>query len=178
MITMNLSETPGGAWIAQSIAFAAQHLASGVAGASAIVGRLSELMFAEAVRRHVESMPDDETGWFAGLGDPAVSKALALMHAEPERGWSSDELARAVNMSRSSFADRFCKLTGQPPKRYLTARRMQLAAHELRETQKTVAQIAFDIGYESEAGFTRAFHRELGQPPATWRRLQAERPPT
>jgi AraC-like DNA-binding protein len=176
MLTLNLSEMTGGAWIAESMGFAAQHLASGAAGAPAIVGKLSELMFSEAVRRHVESMPVAETGWFAGLRDPAVSKALAMIHAEPERGWSSDELARAVNMSRSAFADRFSRLTGQPPIRYLTARRMQLAAHELRATRKTVAQIAFDVGYESEAAFTRAFRRELGQPPATWRRLQADRP--
>jgi AraC-like DNA-binding protein len=170
---LNVAATPGGAWIAQSFAFAAQQLAEGTAGASSIISKLSELMFVEAVRRHIESLPPEQTGWLAGLRDPAVGKALALMHTEPGRDWTAEGLADAVNLSRSAFAERFTSLIGQPPMRYLTNWRMQLAAHKLRENRGAIAQIAFDVGYESEAAFTRAFRREMGAPPATWRKQAA-----
>jgi transcriptional regulator GlxA family with amidase domain len=127
-------------------------------------------MFVEAVRRYIETLPPEETGWLAGLRDPAVGEALALMHARPQQAWSAEELARRVSLSRSAFAERFTTLIGRPPMRYLAAWRMQLAAQALRDTGKTIAQIAYEVGYESEAAFTRAFRRELGQPPAAWRR--------
>jgi AraC-like DNA-binding protein len=170
LLALNVAETPGGAWIAESFAFAAQHLASGAAGGATIIAKLSELMFVEAVRRYVEFLPTDETGWLSGLRDPAVGQALALMHTQPQRDWSAEELAQAVNLSRSTFADRFTNVIGQPPMRYLTAWRMQIAAHKLRETRGTIAQISFEVGYLSEAAFTRAFRREFGQPPAAWRK--------
>lgn len=170
LMTLNIAETPGGAWIAESFTFAAQHLASGAAGGASIIAKLAELMFVEAVRRYVELQPAAETGWLSGLRDPAVSQALALMHTRPQRDWSVEELAEAVNLSRSTFADRFANVIGQPPMRYLTARRMQIAAHKLRDTPGTIAQISFDVGYESEAAFSRAFRREFGQPPAAWRK--------
>jgi AraC-like DNA-binding protein len=173
MLTLNVAATPGGAWIAQSFAFAAQQLAEGAVGASTIISKLSELMFVEAVRRHIESLPGEETGWLAGLRDPAIGKALALMHTEPSRNWSAEELAASVNLSRSAFAERFTSLIGQPPMKYLTGWRMQLAAHRLRENRGTISQIAFDAGYESEAAFTRAFRREMGAPPAAWRKQAA-----
>jgi AraC-like DNA-binding protein len=173
LLKLNVGATPGGAWIAQSFAFAAQQLAEGAVGASTVISKLSELMFVEAVRRHVETLPPEQTGWLAGLRDPAVGKALALMHTEPARDWTAEGLADAVNLSRSAFAERFTCLLGQPPMRYLTNWRMQLAAHKLRENRETVSQIAFDVGYESEASFTRAFRREMGAPPATWRKQTA-----
>lgn len=173
LLTLNVAATPGGAWIAQSFAFAAQQLAEGAAGASTVISKLSELMFVEAVRRHVDSLPPEETGWLAGLRDPAISKSLALMHTEPHRDWTADALAAAVNMSRSAFAEKFSCLIGLPPMKYLTNWRMQVAAHKLRENRTTISQIAFDVGYESEAAFTRAFRREMGAPPATWRRQAA-----
>ncbi len=173
LLKLNVGATPGGAWIAQSFAFAAQQLAEGSVGASTVISKLSELMFVEAVRRHVESLPPEETGWLAGLRDTAIGKALALMHTEPNREWCAEGLASAVNLSRSAFAERFTALIGQPPMKYLTNWRMQVAAHKLRENRTTISQIAFDVGYESEAAFTRAFRREMGAPPATWRRQAA-----
>ena len=170
MLTLSVADTPGGDWIAQSFAYAAQQLATPEAGAATIIGKLSELMFVEAVRRYIDGLPPQETGWLAGLRDPAVGRALALLHTKPAAHWTADELAGAVNMSRSAFADRFSQLIGAPPMRYLTNWRMQLAASKLRDTRQSIAQIAFDVGYESEAAFTRAFHREMGQPPAAWRK--------
>jgi transcriptional regulator GlxA family with amidase domain len=127
-------------------------------------------MFVEAVRRYIEGLAPQETGWLAGLREPAIGRALALMHTKPGADWTAEELASAVNMSRSAFADRFTTLIGQPPMRYLTNWRMQIAANKLRDTRQSIAQIAFDVGYESEAAFTRAFRREMGQPPAAWRK--------
>jgi AraC-like DNA-binding protein len=170
LLKLNVGATAGGAWIAQSFAFAAHQLAEGAVGASTIISKLSELMFVEAVRRHIESLPPEETGWLAGLRDQAVGKALALMHTDPHRDWCAEGLAAEVNLSRSTFAERFSALIGQPPMKYLTHWRMQVAAHKLRENRCTISQIAFDVGYESEAAFTRAFRREMGAPPAAWRK--------
>lgn len=170
MLTLNAAETPGGAWIAQSFSFAAKELAGESVGAASVIARLSELMFVEAVRRYVERLPEEEKGWLAGLRDPAVGRALALLHTQPAAAWTAEDLAREVNLSRSAFADRFTSLIGQPPMRYLTAWRMQVAAHKLRENRQTIAQIAFEVGYESEAAFTRAFRREFDMPPAAWRK--------
>jgi AraC-like DNA-binding protein len=170
MLTLNVAETSGGAWIAQSFAYAAQQLATSEAGAATIIGKLSELMFVEAVRRYIDGLPPQETGWLAALRDPAIGRALALLHTKYTQDWTADELASAVNLSRSAFAERFTALIGVPPMRYLTNWRMQIAASRLRDTRQTIAQIAFDVGYESEAAFTRAFRRELGEPPATWRK--------
>ena len=99
------------------------------------------------------------------------------MHTQVARAWTAEDLAAAVNLSRSAFADRFTALIGQPPMSYLTGWRMQVAAHKLREGRLSIGQIAFDIGYDSEAAFTRAFKRELGAPPATWRRQALQPPP-
>ena len=170
LLTLKVRDTPGGEWIAQSFRYGAQQLANGDPGAATIMSKMSELLFVEAVRRYLTTMPESHTGFLAGLRDPAVGKALALMHTQLARPWTSEDLADAVNLSRSAFADRFSALMGQPPMRYLTGWRMQVAGHKLREGKQTIAQIAFDIGYESEAAFTRAFKRELGVPPATWRR--------
>lgn len=175
MLKLNVGATAGGAWIAQSFGFAAQQLAEGAPGAATIISKLSELMFVEAVRSHVENLAPEESGWLAGLRDPAIGKALALMHSEPERCWTVEELAAQANLSRSAFADRFAALIGEPPMRYLTHWRMQVAAQRLRDSESTVAQVAFDVGYESEAAFTRAFRREMGAPPAAWRRGAAPR---
>lgn len=176
LLTLNANETPGGAWIAQSFAFAAQQLADGVPGGGSLIAKLSELMFVEAVRRYMDSLPPEQTGWLAAMRDQAVSKALALMHTHPQRDWTANDLADQVNLSRSAFADRFSNLVGMPPMRYLTNWRMQLAANKLRDSTQTIAQIAFDVGYESEAAFTRAFRREMGRPPAAWRKkLQSAR---
>jgi len=139
-----------------------------------VLAKLSELLFVEAVRRYVAGLPPERTGWLAGLRDPAVGRALSLMHARLDKDWTTDGLAREVYASRSAFAERFTTLIGVPPMRYLLNWRMQVAMQKLRETRESVAQVAFAVGYESEAAFSRAFHREVGQPPAAWRRQRAE----
>src|SRR5262249_27977139 len=147
-------------------------------GAPARIGygtrELSELLFVEAVRHYVENLPQEQTGWLAGLKDPFVSRALALLHKYVARQWTGDELGRKVGLSRSALAERFTRLIGEPPMRYLARWRIQLAAHELRTSDKSLARIAADVGYESEAAFNRAFKRSLDVPPAAWRKNSLE----
>ena len=170
VMKIDIAGMAGGDWIGRTFSYAAQTLGDGDPGAATVVAKLSELLFVESIRRYLAGLPREETGWLAGLRDPAIGRALSLLHGRVAEDWTSEALAREVNMSRSTFADRFTALLGQPPMRYLTAWRMQLARHSLTETRRTVAQIAFEVGYESEAAFNRAFHRECGSPPATWRR--------
>ena len=134
---------------------------------------LSEMMFVDSARRYLDSLPDDSTGWLAGLRDRYVGKALNLMHDQPTRDWTVDDLSREVALSRSAFHDRFVMFVGQPPMQYLANWRIQLGSRLLRDTNRNVASIALEVGYDSEAAFSRAFKRLVGVPPAAWRRSQA-----
>jgi AraC-like DNA-binding protein len=157
-------------WLESSLRFATKEAASVHAGTATVLAKLAELVFVEAVRRYVDTMPDDRTGWLAGLRDRFVARALALMHARPAHPWTVEDLARQVGMSRSGFAQRFTDLLGVPSMQYLAQWRLQLAARQLRFADRPLASVAEDVGYESEAAFNRAFKREFGVPPATWRR--------
>ena len=170
MMVINVAEVRGGDWLSHSFTYAAQTMADGDPGASTVMAKMSELLFVEAVRRHLADLPPEQTGWLAGLRDPVIGRALSLLHTRVTQHWTAEALASEVNMSRSAFADRFTALVGAPPMRYLAGWRMQMAASKLRDTRQSIAQIAFDVGYESEAAFTRAFRREMGQPPAAWRK--------
>jgi len=142
-------------------------------GSECVLARTSELMFVEAVRRHIESLPPGERGWLAGLRDESVGRALSLLHARPAHPWTLDELGRAAGLSRSVLAERFTHYLGQPPMQYLLQWRMQLAARMLRDGTASVATIAGEMGYASEAAFSRAFKKTVGAPPAAWRRGSA-----
>ena len=161
---------PTGEWIGSTFRFAELALAGGGERSAVVLGRLAELLFEEAVHGHVAALPPEEKGWLAGLRDPWIGRALALMHERPDRHWTAEILAAEVGLSRSAFAARFTGLIGDPPMRYLGKWRMQLAARRLVETREPVARIAFEAGYESEAAFNRAFKRNFGTPPATWRK--------
>lgn len=156
-------------WIEGSIRYAIGELVQGGPAAAASLTRLAELLFAEAVRDYADTLPADRTGWLAGLRDRHVGRALALMHARPARDWTLDELAQAIGLSRSAFADRFTRQIGLSPMRYLSRRRLSEAAAQLSGGSRTVAEIAFQAGYDSEAAFSRAFKREFGRPPAAFR---------
>lgn len=141
------------------------------AGGDVVLARLSELMFVEAIRRHLAALPEQHTGWLAGLRDVHVGRALAAMHARPGHGWTLAGLARAIGLSRSALAERFTHLIGVPPMQYLLRWRMQVAAGLLARGSK-VAGVAVEVGYESEAAFSRAFKKLVGHSPAAWRERQ------
>jgi AraC-like DNA-binding protein len=138
-------------------------------GAECIRLRLSELIFVEVVRRHLEMLPKQQTGWLAGLRDPAVGRAVALVHQDPARSWTIERLARETGVSRSVLAARFMRLVGCPPMQYVARWRVQLAARLLTDGSVKVAAVGRDVGYRSEAAFSRRFKRVAGVSPAEWR---------
>ncbi len=170
ILRVNVRLDPTANWIETSLRFGASESAAQRAGGATVLAKLSELLFVEAVRRYTESLPAEQTGWLAGLRDRFVGRALTLTHAHSERAWTVEELAREVGLSRSALAERFTQFVGQPPMQYLTRWRLHVAATLLRSRGLSVAQIAEQTGYESEAAFNRAFKREIGIPPAAWRR--------
>jgi AraC-like DNA-binding protein len=142
---------------------------SGRAGAETILAKLSELMFVEVVRCHVETLPAGSRGWLSGLRDPPVGKALSLIHGRPAEDWTLERLAREVGLSRTVFAERFSHFVQDSPIQYLARWRLQLASRLL-ERGVSIAQAAAEVGYESEAAFNRAFKKQVGVPPGSWRR--------
>ena len=137
-------------------------------GGQSVLGRLTELMFMEVVRGHVEALSGDRTSWLCGLRDPFVGRSLSLIHSAPGRLWSVDTLARQTGLSRSEFAERFACFVGIPPMHYLAKWRMQVAAGMLSDGVN-IASIAPQVGYGSEASFSRAFKKIVGISPSLWR---------
>jgi AraC-like DNA-binding protein len=167
---LHLRASDGGSWIAQLMHQAVAESQGRRPGSEAMLARMSEMMFVDAVRRYTTDLPEESAGWLAGLRDKLVGRALALLHEQPAQAWTLDELGRRVGLSRSALHERFVQLIGVPPMQYLAHWRMQAAARMLLDTHATVATIALEVGYESEAAFARAFKRLVGKPPAAWRR--------
>ena len=140
------------------------------AGGESIRLRLAELMFVEVVRRYLEGLPDGQTGWLAGLRDPAIGRALALLHERPAEAWTLERLAREAGVSRSVLAERFALLVGQPPMQYLTHWRVQVAARMLSDSAAKVSAVGLEVGYASESAFSRSFKKIAGVSPAAWRK--------
>jgi AraC family transcriptional regulator, alkane utilization regulator len=165
---VDVSRSFESAWLASALGFATSEAADPRAGTTTILAKLSELLFIEAVRRCIDTLPQDEKGWLAAVRDRYVGRALSRLHAQPAYPWTVDELAGSVGLSRSALAQRFTDLLGQPPMQYLARWRLRTAAQQL-GNGKTLAEVALAIGYDSEAAFSRAFKREFGLPPASWR---------
>jgi AraC-like DNA-binding protein len=138
-------------------------------GGECMLGRISELMFVDVVRRYLESLPPDRNSWLGGLRDPYIGRALTALHESPARDWTLEVLAQEAALSRSAFAERFTQFVGHPPMQYLANWRMQLATNYLRSGTESVAAVANRVGYDSEAAFSRAFKKALGTPPSEWR---------
>jgi AraC-like DNA-binding protein len=166
---VNLGTSVESAWLASAINFGAAEAAFPRAGSATVLAKLSELLFVQAVRRCIEGMPVQQQGWLTALRDRYVGRAMLKLHGDPAYPWTVDELARQVGLSRSALAQRFSELLGQPPMQYLAQWRLHAAARELSSGHRPLAEIADAAGYESEPAFSRAFKRQFGQPPATWR---------
>jgi transcriptional regulator GlxA family with amidase domain len=134
-----------------------------------MLAKLSEALFVETLRRYVAGLPAQQVGWLTGARDPVVGKSLGLLHGKVAHPWTIAALAREVGVSRSALVERFTRFLAEPPMKYLTRWRLELAARSLEKTSRGVADIAADIGYESEAAFNRAFKREFGKPPGRYR---------
>ena len=173
VMKLGLAEGLSGEWVESSIRFSAAELARGEASSPAVLARMAELLFAEAVRHHVASLPRGQDLWTSGLRDPAVGRAIELLQCRLAEHWTAEVLAREVGLSRSAFAERFTQAMGHPPMHYLARLRLETAARRLRETQTPIAVVAYDVGYESEAAFSRAFKRQFGAAPGAWRKKAA-----
>jgi AraC-like DNA-binding protein len=142
-------------------------------GSLSMIERLTEVSFIEVLRQHIVAARPGSLGWLAAVAEPALGRCLALIHEDPRREWSVQSLAAGCGLSRSRLAERFEAVLGTSPMRYLRDWRLCLASIELATTGKSIAVIAYEAGYGTEAAFNRAFSRTYGTPPATWR--QGER---
>ena len=174
IITINIRDDPSGHWLENSLRFSVTQAANREAGATAMLAKLSEAVFAETLRRYVRGLPEGQTGWLAGARDPDVGRALTLLHNRYAHPWTVAELARETGLSRTVLSERFRHFLDESPMAYLTRWRLTLGARALTATSHSVAEIALEVGYESEAAFNRAFKREHGLPPARYRRDKAE----
>ena len=157
----------GGA-LARLIELTREQLTRSGPGREAVLARLAELMFLEALRGFIEAYPR-EMGWLAGMSDELVGRSLAMLHSRPGHPWTLGGLAREVSSSRSVLAERFVELVGMPPMQYLARWRMQLAAEQLSRSKSGIGEIAHRLGYGSEAALSRAFKRIVGLSPTHWR---------
>ncbi|HXN15247.1 MAG TPA: AraC family transcriptional regulator [Usitatibacter sp.] len=160
---------PGAQWMQACVQYALEETAHRRPGGADLMSRLPELLFIEALRLYAQSVDANARGWLAAMKDPVVSHALAHLHAQPAHKWTVTELATRSFTSRSVLDERFRRLLGCSPIRYLTEWRLQLAADLLRGNRLKLAAVAERVGYESEAAFSRAFRRHAGCSPARWR---------
>ena len=169
ILKVHIRDDDSGQWLEHSIRYSVGPADASRPGGEAVLARLSEVLFIETLRRYIARLPSEQTGWLAGVRDPEVGKALALLHRQPAHPWTIATLANEVGTSRSVLAERFRRYLSETPMAYLTGWRLQLAAQRLTSTSHSVVQIAGEVGYESEPSFNRAFKREFGLPPARFR---------
>ncbi len=170
VIKVNMRSDSTGQWLESSIRYLVREADEGRPGQGVLLSKMAEALFIQTLRRYMDSLPPEQTGWLAAARDPIVGGALALMHARPAEAWTQDELAHRVGTSKSVLGKRFEVFLREPPLAYLSRWRLQLAARELQTTRKPVGTIAAEVGYQSQAAFNRAFKREFGVPPVQYRR--------
>lgn len=170
MMVIGLDDAADAAWIKRSIDFAVRGLSK---ESPEMVGKLAEGLFAEAVRRYIDALPEEDAGWLAGLKDPAVGRTITLIHRNYAEALTLDDLAREAGVSKTVLGQRFRQLLGESPMQYCSKWRMHVAADMLRKDRQNACSVAYSVGFNSEAAFNRAFKREYGLPPAAWQRVQA-----
>jgi AraC-like DNA-binding protein/mannose-6-phosphate isomerase-like protein (cupin superfamily) len=172
---MCVRKPAAGGWVTDLFRHALAEGSTKRPGGETVLAKLSELMFVEVLRRHIEGLTEASRGWLSGLRDPHVGEALSLIHGRPTDSWTLDGLAQKVGLSRTAFATRFTEFVEVPPMQYVARWRLQLAAR-LIERGVSLADACVEVGYESEAAFNRAFKKFVGVPPGAWRKRH--QPPT
>jgi len=170
IVVVHASNSPRTDWMQSTLRLIAAEAAELRPGGEAVITRLSDILVFQAIRSWIEDDPGGQVGWLGALQDPQIGRAISLIHHDPARTWTVASLAAELAMSRSAFAARFTDLTGEPVMRYLTRWRMHVARDRLQREGATVAGLAGELGYESEAAFSRAFKRTVGVSPGALRR--------
>jgi len=172
LVKVNVRGSNAGTWLEASMRYALAEARSPRPGGMGVLAKLAEVLFIEVLRLYMADPATGRTGWLAGVSDRIVGAALNALHKDPAHPWTLEELARTAATSRSVLAERFAALVGSSPMQYLTQWRMLLASNLLCRSNAPLASIAQDVGYQTDTAFSRAFRREFGAPPATWRRSQ------
>ncbi len=175
VVRVNVRGSNAGMWLEASVRYALAEARSPRPGGAGVLAKLSEVLFIEVLRLYMSEQAEGRTGWLAGVNDRIVGAALQALHQHPATAWTLDDLARAAATSRSVLAERFQHLVGRSPMQYLAQWRMLLASNLLCHSNAPLAQIAEEVGYQTDTAFSRAFRREFGAPPAAWRRDQLAR---
>ena len=175
MFVVNIANDSAGQWLANSIQFSVRDAGGPGTGRDVVLAKLSEVLFIETLRRFIQDLPDQQKGWLAGARDPVIGEALALLHKNPAHPWTIAKLAHQVGISRTRFAERFRHFLDESPMAYLARWRLKLAAEILVSSNANVGEVAAEVGYASEAAFSRVFKREFGCPPAQFRRSSSDR---
>jgi len=174
VVKVNVRGSDAGAWLESSLRYALSEARSPRPGGMGVLAKLSEVLFIEFLRIYMNQQIPSAKGWLAGVGDRIVGAALGLLHKQPARAWTLEDLAKEVGTSRSVLAEKFQLIVGIAPMQYLTQWRMLLAANLLSTSNATLIQIAEEVGYQTDTAFSRAFSREYGVPPAKWRRTHVK----
>lgn len=173
LLKISINECESYDWIESSMRYAIQEIVQGRLASSTTMSRLAELLLVEALRKYMSSGEADYR-WLAGFRDRQVGRALSRLHQDIAHDWTVDVLAREAGMSRTAFSNRFSELTGLSPMRYVADWRMRAAQTHLKDGGHTVAAVAAKVGYESEEAFSRAFKKNFGTAPATWRERERD----
>ncbi len=169
-ITIEGLHTPEMEWLHSSFRLLVAEAGQRRAGSESVITRLADIIVIQAIRSWVESSAASQTGWLRGLQDRHVGRALASIHRDPAQPLTLADLAREGGLSRSAFTARFTQMVGTPPMAYVTQWRMRVALARLQERRQPLAQLAAQVGYDSEAAFNRAFKRVTGLTPGSVRR--------
>ena len=171
MLHMRTQGAEKAGWLSATIAQIVSEVDRPRAGGLSMLERLTEMIFIELLRHQILSAPPGSVGWLAALADPSVARCLALIHDDPNRDWSMQDLAKAAALSRTTLAQRFDAVLGTSPMRYVRDWRLYVAGVALRTSGRSITDIGYAAGYGSEAAFNRAFARAYGTPPAAWRQM-------
>lgn len=174
MLVARPGDAPSSQWLASNVRYLVREARRPCPGSGCVIARLTELLFIEVLRLHIEQLDAQATGWFAALADRRLARALHAIHSRPAEAWTATSLGRHAGLSRSALVQRFGEVLGISPMRYLADWRMQLGAQVLLSSGTTLASAAERAGYASEEAFSRAFKRYTGESPASWRRRRSE----
>ncbi|MCP4435971.1 MAG: AraC family transcriptional regulator [Actinomycetia bacterium] len=165
VIHIEASRSTRADWMRATLELMAEETQQARPGGEAVVSRLCDIVVIQAIRTWIERDPAAQTGWLGALRDQQIGAAIASVHRNPQHDWTVATLADEVAMSRSAFAARFTDLVGESAMRYVTRWRMHVALDLLQRTDSNVATVAGEVGYDSEAAFSRAFKRVIGVSP-------------